>query len=558
MKRYSHITVSICLILGAFWMSACTKWMPQEAPQSHPNDLIEWQMCLDSPTTRAAMNADGSGSFEEGDTIVVYARNLVNGQIQHYTLYASNGKWMPKIRWAETGDEVEFTAWHVAGAYRLHEASQSSSNYQHTLAADQRDEGYRASDLLLAQTQAKAGETVTLNFTHALSRLHIVLESKDGSYTDAQLQQAEVEVLTPCQIPFQLNDGTQQTPSGDQWITPQRGENLTWTALLSPQRAEAMSADGWIRIRIDGAEKMVSGPQTLNGEPFSGLEAGKELTYRLNIQKGDTPDTFAGTTRWVYGVQEPTDDQWNYDRTQLAWKEGCGWFDCNKVDPSNTTASGDGLMCWAAATSNLIHWWLQQNSGTAAVQAYTGPSALPTDMLHSAIFQLYKNHFPNAGEYPLKAINWFFNGGFYRTLYETDPIDPAAGFFRPQLGINSLGAEYIGTEMKRDRFNAIIKQALNSQQGILFVVNMGRWSTHAVTLWGVQFDEQGFVKTLYMVDNNDGKYDTRGTIRTMEVQYLPYSSTNADLYPYVPNSLGDFTIRIESLCTLSLGRQWIQ
>lgn len=112
--------------------------------------------------------------------------------------------------------------------------------------------------------------------------------------------------------------------------------------------------------------------------------------------------------------------------------------------------------------------------------------------------------------------------------------------------------------MKRDRFNAIVRQALESRQGILFVVNMGRaWTTHAVTLWGVKFDEEGLIDTLYMVDNNDGRSDARGTMRTMPVRYLPYSDTNADLYPYVPNSVGDFAIRIESICTLSLGRDVI-
>lgn len=202
---------------------------------------------------------------------------------------------------------------------------------------------------------------------------------------------------------------------------------------------------------------------------------------------------------------------------------------------------------------------LQQNRETEAVKSYTGPQAVPSDMLHSEIFQLYKKHFSNRGAYPLKAINWFFNGVFYRKLYDTDRPDPAAGFFRAQLGSHSLGAEYVGMDLKRDRFNAIIKQALSSQQGILFIVNIGKaWSTHAVTLWGVKFDADGLIDTLYMVDNNDGRYDKRGTIREMKVKYLPYSSTNPDLYPYVPNSLGNFTIRIESLCTLSLGREWIK
>lgn len=559
MKRNLHIFLPLVGILWTLSVTSCTKSRQENITPSPYDDLVQWEMMLETPNSRAVVNTDGSGSFEEGDSIVVYAQNVADGTVHHYTLSLLDGQWTPKLRWAELGDEVRFTAWYAADADGLHTASQTSSEYLHTLDVNQQELGYIHSDLLCAQTQGVKGDKVQLLFGHALHRLNLILESRDGSYTDQQLRQAEVQVMTPCQLPFQLADGTLLTPSDYQWITPQQQDNATWMALLCPQSVQTMSAEGWIRIRIEGQEKTVNVPQTLNGQPFPGLEAGQELTYRLNVQQQATPDAFAGTTRWVYGVQEPTDEQWNFDRTQIAWKEGCGWFDCNKVNPSDVTASGDGLMCWAAATSNLIHWWLQQNSGTAAVQAYTGPKAVPVDMLHSEIFQLYKAHFPNAGEYPLKAINWFFNGRFYRKLYDTDPIDPAAGFFLTQLGSNSLGTEYIGTDMMRDRFNAIIKQALTSQQGILFVVNMGKaWSTHAVTLWGVQFDEEGLVKTLYMVDNNDGRYDTRGTIRTMEVQYLPYSSTNADLYPYVPNSIGDFTIRIESLCTLSLGRTWIQ
>lgn len=216
-------------------------------------------------------------------------------------------------------------------------------------------------------------------------------------------------------------------------------------------------------------------------------------------------------------------------------------------------------MCWAASASNLIHWWLAQNAGTEAVRAYQGPEAVPSDMLHSQVFQLYKDHFPNRGEYPLKAVNWFFNGVFQKRIYETDPVDPSAGFFRSWLGTNSLGKEYSNYELTRDGFNRIVKHALSSGQGMMFVINLGKnWSAHAVTLWGVSFDESGLADTLYMVDNNDGRYDARGTIRAMKVKYLPYSSSNSELYPYVPNSLGDFTIRIESLCTLSLGREWIK
>lgn len=464
------------------------------------------------------------------------------------------------IYWKELGDQVQFTAWHITPMQRLYQASQLSSNYSHSIETDQQGAGYRRSDLLLAKTQVQSGEKVHLNFSHALNRLHIVLESKDHSYTASQLQQAKISIHTPCVLPFNLANGTLDAPSHYEWITPlKQADNQSWTALLCPQETNALRSEGWIRIQIEGKETIAQIPETLEGKSLDKLEAGKEITYRINVQKGNKPDTFAGKTKWVYGVKEPTPEQWNVDHTQLKWVKDCGWFDCNKLDPSDVTVGGDGLMCWAAATSNLIHWWLKQNSETDAVKAYKGPQAVPVDMLHSDIFQLYKRHFPNQGNYPLKAINWFFNGVFHNNIYVSDPINPAAGFFQQQLGTNSLGKEYVGTNLTRENFNAIIKEALSSQKGILFIVNIGKkWSTHAVTLWGAAFDEEGFIDTLYMVDNNDGRRDTEGTMRVVKVKYLPYSNANPQLYPYIPNSLGDFTIRIESLCTLSLGREWIK
>lgn len=559
MKGNFSLAVFSGLILWALGLNACSGKLPEEESSCRPDDRVIWDMSMDDSASRAVTESDGSGRFEPGDTIELYARNLADGSVRHLTLRLSDGQWMPQIHWSEIGEEVRFTAWHLSMARPLHQSGLTSSEYLHTLDVNQQGEGYDRSDLLCAQALVRAGEKVELRFNHAVSRLHVVLESRDASYADDELQRAEIQVHTPGEIVFDLADGCLRTSSGDRWITPSKQTGNTRTALVCPQQAEEMSAADWIRIRIDGRETSLKIPETVDGRPFEGMKAGHQLTYRLNLQKADKPDPFAGTTRWVYGIRPPTDDLWNFDHTQLAWTEGCGWFDCNKTNPSDISAGGDGLMCWAAATSNLIHWWLEQNRETEAVKAYNGPKAVPSDMLHSEIFQLYKDHFPNQGEYPLKAVNWFFNGVFHRKLYDTDPVDPAAGFFRRQLGTHSLGAEYTGTELMRDRFNALIRQALTSRQGILFVVNLGKaWTTHAVTLWGVKFDAEGLIETLYMVDNNDGRSDARGTIRTMEVRYLPYSAANPDLYPYVPNSIGDFTVRIEALCMLSLGSEWIR
>lgn len=558
MNKVSYLTTFLRTSLLTLCIASCSRNLPENEAMPVSGNRVEWDMSLRA--SRAVINTDGSGHFEEGDSLLVYAQNLANGHTQQYLLHLENGVWKPEIYWKELGDQVLFTAWHITPMQRLYQASQLSSNYSHSIETDQQGAGYRRSDLLLAKTQVQSGEKVHLNFSHALNRLHIVLESKDHSYTASQLQQAKISIHTPCVLPFNLANGTLDAPSHYEWITPLKlADNQSWTALLCPQETNALRSEGWIRIQIEGKETIAQIPETLEGKSLDKLEAGKEITYRINVQKGNKPDTFAGKTKWVYGVKEPTPEQWNVDHTQLKWVKDCGWFDCNKLDPSDVTVGGDGLMCWAAATSNLIHWWLKQNSETDAVKAYKGPQAVPVDMLHSDIFQLYKRHFPNQGNYPLKAINWFFNGVFHNNIYVSDPINPAAGFFQQQLGTNSLGKEYVGMNLTRENFNAIIKEALSSQKGILFIVNIGKkWSTHAVTLWGAAFDEEGFIDTLYMVDNNDGRRDTEGTMRVVKVKYLPYSNANPQLYPYIPNSLGDFTIRIESLCTLSLGREWIK
>ena len=471
MNKVSYLTTFLRTSLLTLCIASCSRNIPENEAMPVSGNQVEWDMSLKA--SRAIINTDGSGHFEEGDSLLVYAQNVANGHTKQYILHLENGVWKPEIYWKELGDQVQFTAWHIASIQRLYQASQLSSNYSHSIETDQQGAGYRHSDLLLAKAQVQSGEKVHLNFSHALNRLHIVLESKDHSYTTSQLQQAKISIHTPCVLPFNLANGTLDAPSHYEWITPlKQADNQTWTALLCPQETKALRSEGWIRIQIEGKESIAQVPEILEGKSLDKLEAGKEITYRINVQKGNKPDTFAGKTKWVYGVKEPTPEQWNIDHTQLKWVKDCGWFDCNKIDPSDVTSKGDGLMCWAAATSNLIHWWLKQNGETEAVKAYKGPQAVPVDMLHSDIFQLYKRNFPNQGNYPLKAINWFFNGVFHNKIYESDPINPAAGFFHQQLGTRSLGQEYVGTNLTRENFNAIIKEALSSQKGVLFIVNI--------------------------------------------------------------------------------------
>lgn len=144
-------------------MQSCTDKVSDDEAAPVSDDRVEWKMVLDSPVSRAVTHADGSGYFEEGDTLVVFARNVADGRVQHYTLHLSNGEWIPKVYWREIGEEVQFTAWYLPVARQLHLVSQTSSDYLHTLAVSQQGDGYGQSDLLCAQARVRSGVPVQLS-----------------------------------------------------------------------------------------------------------------------------------------------------------------------------------------------------------------------------------------------------------------------------------------------------------------------------------------------------------------------------------------------------------
>lgn len=123
-----------------------------------------------------------------------------------------------------------------------------------------------------------------------------------------------------------------------------------------------------LRVTAGGREYDFNAPQTLgDGSPLERFEAGKQITIRLSLKEAVVSE-WANRKVWVYGITPAPDDAWIqlhpdlYSTYHLPWKKEYGWFDCNKVNP--TDAAGgvpDGSMCWAAVGSNLLHCWLKHN-----------------------------------------------------------------------------------------------------------------------------------------------------------------------------------------------------
>lgn len=108
MKKKLSLVIPLCVVLWMFCMQSCTDKVSDDEAAPVSDDRVEWKMVLDTPVSRAVTHADGSGYFEEGDTLVVFARNVADGRVQHYTLHLSNGEWIPKVYWREIGEEVQF------------------------------------------------------------------------------------------------------------------------------------------------------------------------------------------------------------------------------------------------------------------------------------------------------------------------------------------------------------------------------------------------------------------------------------------------------------------
>ena len=549
-----RFTISL-LYLFCCLATACHEEFPADTtgPDGTP---VRCAATIEQPDTRVTTEPDGRGRFEAGNTIEIYARTADPTSVPPYsrTLMFDGTEWFPELRWSEIGNRTRFTAW-----YPVPDKNQTNETlYTHRIETDQSSAtGYELSDLLAAETETARGKTVQLTFRHVLSRLNIVLTS-DG-YSEEELNRATVEIRSRTQTTFDLMAPFETPTIADgntAWITPRKIANGNFTAILCPQAMATYRTDGWIRVTLDGKEAVFNAPVQIDGQVFDVLEAGKEITVTLTVRKtNETPDE--KTTVWTQGLQIPDDSRWNYDKTQLPWWEGCGWYDCNKVNPTgkDPTKINDSQLCWAAATSNMIHWWLDRNRDWVENKGYDVPSEL-TDMLHSEIFDLYKSCFPNEGNQPLSAINWYFNGVFRKNIYETDEPDPRAGFFRDVFGTHSLGQQI--DIVTKETFNSTIRSALENGQIVSYAFADPRWQAHAVTLWGVELDENGDIRYLYMVDNNDGATDTRGTIRRQEIRYKPLTEGSSTLSVFVPNSVGDFRYRIYQIFTLDTGKKYLK
>lgn len=338
--------------------------------------------------------------------------------------------------------------------------------------------------------------------------------------------------------------------------------------VVEKQNGEKITIEGDLRFAKDA-----SGENWSIGDSY---DPELDLNAIGNIQAKSEVDTdFANKICWVYGVKAPgfpgkenitTYPIWWYepfpegewmrydyealgfdtDRHQLTWADTCGWYDCNKTYEYDDAP--DYNMCWAASASNLVHWWLVHNR--RYIERYDSlygshyDFERPSEEFHapidkdyvgskSAVFKFFISMFQDRGGWTGSGVNWFVNGN--STNISAPFRDPSTattftGFFPKVFSKQDLVSED-SRNMEKENFNQLMKKAFTERKGIdISVYDIAGTGTglHSLTVWGAEFDEEGYMSYIYYCDNNMPDQDANGAaIERMAVTYLESSSSSS-------------------------------
>lgn len=549
-------------VLFGIWiclLSGCNSEWDDITPVSNNGYL---QLDLSMPVTRATFDEEGTGTFTEGDRVGLY---IDNGEELYYQeLTFEGGEWLPRLKRQEFGSGRLTLSAHYPVVPGVSDIAAYQCDFK--VATDQTGTGRNASDLLLSQAVLeKDNYHAGLVFRHALHRLRIELSSpvEEVGIAVRSRTRGVVDLLTGETV---LSDETFE------WITPAKNVDGSFEAVIFPQSAAPFrDGDGsLLQIAVQDKTYDFKAPETLSdGKALEMFEAGRQVTVKLSLKESGEPidSEWANRKVWVYGINAPEESDWKrffsfYNTDFLPWKQAYGWYDCNKMNPSALpNGIPDGMMCWAATASNMLHWWFAQNK--TYIDLYKDHYKGPDPEFHhekqntqeSDIFQCFIDSFADDAGYSDAGVNWFIHGIIPSFPSRDYPYNDG-GYFKdvfPQ-GV-TLGSNVGG--LGKEVFNNTIKDALSGKKALGISIGPVRKS-HLVTVWGAEFDENGDVSYIYVADNNDRDdyiYFGIGCARYQIVyeRYIEGATYTAYKEGYIPY---DPPITINRIVTLDLGEKY--
>ncbi|HFR3650465.1 TPA: IdeS/Mac family cysteine endopeptidase [Streptococcus suis] len=235
---------------------------------------------------------------------------------------------------------------------------------------------------------------------------------------------------------------------------------------------------------------------------------------------------------WAYGITPPVMEQkgdfvkekyGDYLNYTAPFEAGKGYYDTNK---SLNASFIDLNLCFAAVSSNMVHWWLEQNSsyverylkekkGTINVEENYAITDLRRyinsfqNQQNSRVFDMFKTYYGyrTNGFVSDALVDLFING--YKpkaqggvNLEDSQLVpDSRGGFFYDVFKEKKLTNRIFSGSY--ERFGEDVRTVLESKGLLGLTYRTLGYATHIVTVWGAEYDNQGKIKAVYITDSDD-------------------------------------------------------
>lgn len=216
---------------------------------------------------------------------------------------------------------------------------------------------------------------------------------------------------------------------------------------------------------------------------------------------------------------------------EITWANGVnkagGWYDADK--PSENI--DNNYSCYAASAANLIAWWQQQSNLSVNDNE-------PQEI--DKIWDKYQEECDTEkGGDPRAAINWWISGVYLpaneeeanRSIFEWPPdssitLQPHKGYYFDEYGLTKKQLnDFIGYEDPGVQQDGFFRDMLKAGMGISLAVNSDNPAMgHAITLWGVQYDDSNTLTKIWFTDSDDEK--TQLCERTITLKVITQEGEN--------------------------------
>lgn len=315
--------------------------------------------------------------------------------------------------------------------------------------------------------------------------------------------------------------------------------------------------------------------QAFDEETAKNLE--DELSQNGNVvtQYVNEEDQKLKTIVWAKGVTPPNMNDFIKDKSnvgteqyvtyQAPYQAGKGWYDVNKT----IGRVEDAKLCYAAAASNALYWWLKQNA--IYIDQYL--AKYPDDekkqdlrklrnsfisQSDSAIYKRYINQFSSRqdGFWSDILMDQFVNGYVPNDSGATNHSEAARDKL-VQNGPSEKGGffyDIFGTTLLTNRAYSGDFQAFGNDlkshflDGKLVLIDYGSGAiSHVVTIWGLEYDTDGQISAIYLTDSDDETTDN-GMVR-----YLVKNKNGKPILSTNINGMNGSMIKYVQ--TISLGQE---